>query len=201
MPKAAVSIAFKATLLRPVAPSGAAWRFLVLPAVASKKLPSRSQVTVDGTLAGHPFQATLDPDGDGGHWFKVDAALCVAAGIAEGDKLDLVITPVDKEPEPTVPADLKKALAGNPAAKATWDDITPVARRDWIAWITSGKKAETRVKRIEVACDKLACGNRRACCFDRSGKFSKGNMGVPEAAKPTPASGTQAKRSVKARAD
>ena len=73
--------------------------------------------------------------------------------------------------------------SGRAAAKATWDDITPVARRDWIAWITSGKKAETRVKRIDVACDKLACGNRRACCFDSSGRFSKGNMGVPEAAK------------------
>lgn len=56
------------------------------------------------------------------------------------------------------------------------------ARRDWIHWITSGKKAETRVNRIAVACDKLACGNRRACCFDRSGMYSKGNMGAPEAA-------------------
>ena len=65
---------------------------------------------------------------------------------------------------------------------ATWKDITTVARRDWIHWITSGKKAETRVKRIDVAIDKLACGNRRACCFDRSGKYSKGNMGAPEAA-------------------
>ena len=89
---------------------------------------------------------------------------------------------MEKEPEPKVPADLKQALDDNPAAKATWVDITPVARRDWIHWITSGKKAETRVKRIATACDKLACGNRRACCFDRSGMYSKGNMGAPEAA-------------------
>ena len=57
----------------------------------------------------------------------------------------------------------------------------PVARRDWIHWITSGKKAETRTKRIAVACDKLASGHRRACCFDRSGMYSKGNMGPPAA--------------------
>jgi uncharacterized protein YdeI (YjbR/CyaY-like superfamily) len=82
-----------------------------------------------------------------------------------------------------VPADLKQALADNPAAKAIWVDITPVARRDWVHWITSGKKAETRAKRIGVACDKLASGGRRAaCCFDRSGMYSKGNMGVSEAA-------------------
>lgn len=183
MPKPAAAIAFKATLSRPASPANAAWRFLVLPTAASQKLPSRSQVTVDGTLAGQPFQATLEPDGEGGHWLKIDKALCTAAGVTEGDKVELSLKPVDKEPEPTVPADFKKALAANPEAKATWDDITPVGRRDWIAWITSGKKAETRVKRIDVACDKLACGNRRACCFDRSGRFSKGNMGVPEAAK------------------
>lgn len=49
-------------------------------------------------------------------------------------------------------------------------------------WITSGKKAETRGKRIATACDKLACGKRNACCFDRSGMYSKGSMGAPEAA-------------------
>jgi hypothetical protein len=183
MPKVVATITFEATLLRPASPTAATWRFLTLPASASRKLPSRSQVTVDGTLAGEAFQATLEPDGDGGHWLKLDQALCVAAGVADGDKVALAIVPVEHEPEPIVPADLKKALANNAAAKATWDDITPVARRDWIAWITSGKKAETRVKRIDVACDKLACGNRRACCFDRSGRYSKGNMGVPEAAK------------------
>jgi hypothetical protein len=56
-----------------------------------------------------------------------------------------------------------------------------VARRDWIHWITSGKKAETRVKRIAVAIDKLASGQRRACCFDRSGMYSKA-FAAPEPA-------------------
>jgi hypothetical protein len=139
-------------------------------------------VTVDGTLAGQPFQATLEPDGQGSHWLKVDKKLREAAGVAAGDSVALEIAPVEKEPEPAVPADLRKGLAGNTAAKATWAAITPVARRDWIHWITSGKKAETRVKRIATACDKLASGNRRACCFDRSGMYSKGNMGPPEAA-------------------
>ena len=182
MAKSTDSIKFKAKLSRPATPKGAAWTFLVLPAAASKKLPTRSMVTVDGTLAGEPFQATLEPDGQGSHWLKVEKELYEAAGVAVGDSVALEIAPAEEEPEPKVPADLKQALADNPAAKATWLDITPVARRDWIHWITSGKKAETRVKRIGVACDKLACGNRRACCFDRSGMYSKGNMGAPEAA-------------------
>ena len=182
MAKSTEAIKFKAKLSRPATPKGAAWTFLVLPASASKKLPTRSMVTVDGTLAGRPFQATLEPDGQGSHWLKIEKELREAAGISAGDSVALEIAPVEKEPEPKVPADLKQALADNPAAKATWAEITAVARRDWIHWITSGKKAETRVKRIGVACDKLASGNRRACCFDRSGMYSKGNMGAPEAA-------------------
>jgi hypothetical protein len=182
MAKPTDRIRFKAKLLRPASPRGAAWTFLVLPMAASAKLPTRSMTTVAGTLDGAPFQATLEPDGQGSHWLKVDKALREAAGAEAGDTVALEVAPVEKEPEPKVPADLRQALAANPAAQATWSDITPVARRDWIAWITSGKKAETRAKRIDVACDKLANGNRRACCFDRSGMYSKGNMGAPEAA-------------------
>lgn len=175
-------IRFKATLLRPASPKGATWTFLVLPAAASAELPTRSMVTVDGKLGGASFQATLEPDGEGSHWLKVGKALREAAGAAAGDTVVLEIAPVEEEPEPKVPADLRRALAANPAARATWVDITPVARRDWIHWITSGKKAETRVKRIGTACDKLASGMRRACCFDRSGMYSRGNMGAPKAA-------------------
>ena len=98
-------------------------------------------VTVDGTLAGQPFVATLEPDGQGSHWLKVEKKLREAAGVATGDSVSLEIAPVEKEPEPKVPADLKQALAGNPAAKAIWKEITAVARRDWIHWITSGKKS------------------------------------------------------------
>jgi hypothetical protein len=181
MTPAKTPIRFKAELLRPGSPKGAAWSFLVLPADASAKLPTRSMTTVDGTLNGQPFQATLEPDGQGSHWLKVDKALREAAGADVGDTVTLEIAPVEKEPEPKVPADLRNALAAEPAAKATWSDITPVARRDWIAWITSGKKAETRGKRVAVAIDKLASGKRRACCFDRSGMYSK-SLGAPRPA-------------------
>lgn len=178
------AIVFKARLQTPAEPARATWSFFVLPKTASAQLPTRSMVTVEGTLAGSPFQATLEPDGEGSHWCKVEKKLRDAAGVDAGDTVELEIAPVEKEPEPKVPADVRAALAAHPAALATWQDITPVARRDWIHWITSGKKAETRVKRIGVACDKLASGSRRACCFDRSGMYSKGNMGAPKPAAP-----------------
>lgn len=181
MTKANDIIRFKAKLLRPAQPKGAAWTFLVLPADASAKLPARSQVTVDGTLDGHPFQATLEPDGQGSHWLKIGKTLREAAGAAAGAMVALEMTAVENEPEPKVPPDLRKGLAAHPAAKTQWASLTPVARRDWIHWVTSGKKAETRVKRIQTACDMLASGKRRACCFDRSGIYSKA-FSAPEAA-------------------
>ena len=69
------AIRFTATLLQPATPADATWVFLVLPANASGALPTRSMVSVRGRLAGHPLQATLQPDGQGGHWLKLDAAL------------------------------------------------------------------------------------------------------------------------------
>lgn len=67
--------------------------------------------------------------------------------------------------EAKVPADLGKALAGTPVARAQWKDLTPIARRDFISWIESAKQAETRRRRIERACSMLAEGKRRPCCY------------------------------------
>ncbi len=65
----------------------------------------------------------------------------------------------------TLPADLKKAIAAVPQAKTVWDDITPLARNEWICWVTIVKKPETRKKRIQRACAELAEGKRRPCCW------------------------------------
>ncbi|MDB5244195.1 MAG: hypothetical protein JWN18_65 [Parcubacteria group bacterium] len=64
-----------------------------------------------------------------------------------------------------IPTDLRKALSTAPKAQATWEDITPLARNEWICWVTSGKKAETRNIRIEKALSKLKGGMRRPCCW------------------------------------
>lgn len=175
MAKTYSPIQFSAKLVRPGgADKGAPWAFLNLPEDASQKLPSRSKVTVEGTFNKHLFLATLDPDGKGGHWLKVDQKLLESSGAKVGSLVDLEIAPATKEPEPEIPDDFMKALQAAPAkAMATWEATTAIARRDWVSWITSGKKAETRIKRIEVACSKLAAGNKRACCFDRSGMYSK----------------------------
>ena len=70
-----------------------------------------------------------------------------------------------EEPEAKVPTDLRKALAAAPKAKAQWNDLTPIARRDFISWIDAAKQLETRKGRIKKACSMLAAGKRRPCCY------------------------------------
>jgi len=64
-----------------------------------------------------------------------------------------------------VPSDLQQALLASPAARAAWEDITPLARNEWICWTISVKKPETRKQHIERVCSELIEGMRRPCCW------------------------------------
>ena len=166
LPKNQTTIRFSANLFRPeesekIGP----WALLTLPKNASAKLSSRSTIMVEGTINSFPFRAALEPIGKGGHWLKLNEALCDASGADPGDTVAVEITRVGEEPETRMPMELSKALGVAPRAQASWADITPTARQNWILWITTAKQPETRTRRIENACDMLASGKRRVCCF------------------------------------
>jgi len=170
-PPRGMQVRFRARLSRPESASPPA--FLVLPASASARLPTRNALTVDGTINGHAFRALLQPDGRKGHWLAVTMAMLRGAVARPGEFVTVALAPSARELESRVPPDLRKALVAEPRARALWDKITPTARRDWIQWIISAKQPATRARRISGACDMLAGGKRRVCCFDRSRVFSK----------------------------
>jgi hypothetical protein len=160
------TIRFSAELCRPEATEKiGSWTRLTLPKIASAKLPSRGMTMVEGTINGFPFRSALEPNGEGSHWLRVNNAMHDAAGAEAGDTVTVEITRVEDEPETRMPMDLRKALADAPPAQALWAEITPMARQNWILWISSAKQSETRRGRIEKACDMLASGKRRVCCF------------------------------------
>ena len=64
-----------------------------------------------------------------------------------------------------VPADLRRVLIANPGVLAKWEDLTPLARNEWICWVLWPKKAETRSQHIERLRDELLDGKRRPCCW------------------------------------
>ena len=165
---------FKAKLLRPTkSGNDTPWTFVILPKIASAKLPRRGRTTVEGTINGHSFQATLEPDGKLSHWLEVTKAMLKVAGADIGDIATFEIMPVEQEPDPKIPSDLRDVLAASPEMRAAWSKTTTIARLDWIHWITSAKQPKTRVQRISNMCDMLASGKRRVCCFDPSGYYSK----------------------------
>lgn len=159
------TIRFSAKLFGPKAnEKNGSWT-IALPKNASAKLPSRGKTMVEGTINGFPFRAALEPNGKGSHWLAVNKIMHHAAGADAADTVTVEITRAGEEPEIRVPMDLRQALAAAPMAQAGWEDITPMARRDWIFSISSAKQPETRRRRIAKACDMLACGKRRLCCF------------------------------------
>jgi hypothetical protein len=138
---------------------------LTLPKNVSAKLPSRGTVMIEGVINSLPFRTALEPDGKGSHSLKVSQTMRAAADADAGETVTVEITRAGDEPEMRVPADLLKALGSDPRAQAAWADITPLARRDWIFSVSTAKLPETRQRRIEKACDMLAKGKRRLCCF------------------------------------
>lgn len=64
-----------------------------------------------------------------------------------------------------VPKDLRGVITSTPAVKEIWEDITPLARNEWICWIESAKKSETRDRRIRIMSENLVKGKRRPCCW------------------------------------
>jgi hypothetical protein len=158
---------------------------LRLPDAASKKLPSQGQVAVRGTFNGQPFETVLEPDGDFGHWVKVDARLQKASGAGPGDQATVEVEPTKQWPEPSVPQDLREALSSAPReVKDLWRAITPMARWEWVRWVNATKNPNPRKRRVEVSISKMRGGKRRPCCFNLASctdpELSRGGKLVPD---------------------
>ena len=65
----------------------------------------------------------------------------------------------------TLPVDLRKAITSATRVIEAWEDITPLARNEWICWVEDAKKVETRNHRIQRTRDGLLEGKRRPCCW------------------------------------
>lgn len=64
-----------------------------------------------------------------------------------------------------LPEDLRKALSSDTRACEVWEDITPLARNEWICWVTIVKRAETRSEHVKRLVAQLKEGVRRPCCW------------------------------------
>ena len=141
---------------------------LRLPEAASAALPSRGQVSVTGTIDEQPFAVVVEPDGRRGHWIRLSDLPVSLGDLAAGQRVSVTLVPSSEWPEPGVPDDLRAALDDAPDLDELWATITPMARWEWVRWISSTRNAATRAKRVDVGISKMRDGKRRPCCFDLS---------------------------------
>jgi hypothetical protein len=142
-----------------------AQQIVKIPISASKQLPSRGMVMVQGTINGLPFISPLEPDGKESHWFQLSDILLMDLGVTVGQTMSFNIEPMSEWVEPEIPDDIMDAIIQEGLLNQ-WNTLTAKARWEWLRWIRSTKNEATRRKRIEVACSKLQKGDRRPCCFD-----------------------------------
>ena len=121
---------------------------------------SSESIVIEGILNHFPFRTELRKNE-----LKFSSGMQTAARVKPGKEATVEITRVGKEEEVRVPADLAEGLMAHPDALAQWEDTTTKARRDWVLWLLTARQSKTRKTRIEKACDMLAKGKGRVCCF------------------------------------
>jgi hypothetical protein len=136
---------FTAVLKRPEGVG--TWTFAPVPREVSERLGVRGQVRVAGKVDGQAFRSTLLPDGAGGHFLVVKAEWRKAIGKEAGARVEVQLARDAAKPQVEVPAELKAALAKDPAAKAAFDRMPPSHRKEHTGFVAEAKKPETRERR------------------------------------------------------
>lgn len=129
--------------------------FFTLPKRESAKFGVRGRVPVTGTINGAPFRSSIFPTGDGTHYMAVNREVRERAGVAAGDRVE-VLMETDTAPRTVaIPPDLKKELSKSVAARVRFDKLSYTHRKEYVQWIEAAKRAETRTRRIKQVLDKL----------------------------------------------
>jgi hypothetical protein len=147
--------------------------FARVPSELSKSHLRRGRVTARVAIGESSFDAQMEPDGKLGHWFVVPPEVRKREKLSARHRSTFVLSKLAQQPEPALPKRFKTLLSKSPAAQATWDTTSTLARIDWIHWMESAKQDATRKERATNAIDMLEKGKKRVCCFDPSGFFSK----------------------------
>jgi hypothetical protein len=147
---------FDALLVRPEGVG--TWTYLNIPAEISSTFNTKNQVRVKGTVNGHPYRSTALPSGDGGHYLVVGRDIRDQIQAKAGDVIQVTIEIDLEERRVVIPDDLAQALAGRPQGKSTFERLTYSHQKEYLDWIESAKKPETRARRIEKTIEGVLAG-------------------------------------------
>jgi hypothetical protein len=135
-----------------------AWAFLPIPASVTRRLATRARVPVMGTINGAAFRSSLMPQGDGTHAMMVNQDLRTRAGAAVGDTVSAALE-VDAAPRTVTPPDDLKSQLGPDSARR-FAALSYSHQKEYVDWITSARKPETRARRVDQTVKRLAAATK-----------------------------------------
>lgn len=148
---------FEAALVRPEGIG--TWTYLDIPLEVTQKLGTRGQIKVIGTINGHPFRTSARPHGDGSHYIVVNRSIRDAIQAIPGD---VVHVEMDRDTAPRtvdVPADFITAIEADQKLRKSFDSLSYSHKKEFVDWIESAKKMETRDRRIANSVEMLRQGS------------------------------------------
>ncbi len=140
---------FEAVLARPEGIG--TWTFLSIPLEVSGTFGLKGQVRVKGTINGYPYRSTALPMGDGTHYLVVGKDIRQHIHAEQGDIVKVELELDDAERLVALPEDLQQALIDHPKASAALNQMSYSHQKEYVNWILSAKRPETRTRRIEKA--------------------------------------------------
>jgi bacteriocin resistance YdeI/OmpD-like protein/uncharacterized protein DUF1905 len=132
-----------------------------VPAEVVEGLGAGKRVPVTVTINGHTYRTTIAPYGDV-YFIPLSAENRNGAAFRAGETVDVDIERDTAPREVTVPDDLASALAADPSAGAAFEKLAFTHRKEYVVWVESAKKPETRQSRVAKTVEMLREGRTRS---------------------------------------
>ena len=147
---------FDASLVRPEGVG--TWTYLDIPLEITQELGAKGQIKVVGSINGHPFRTSARPHGDGSHYVVVNKSIRDAIQATQGDVVHVVMERDTTPRTVDVPDDFAKAMEANQQLIKSFESLSYSHKKEFVDWIQSAKKLETRERRIAKSLEMLVEG-------------------------------------------
>ncbi|HUK56633.1 MAG TPA: YdeI/OmpD-associated family protein [Nitrospiria bacterium] len=135
-----------------------AWTVFRMPFSVEDVFGTRARLPVKGTINGFPFRSSLFPMGEGRHFMMVNKQMWEGAKIQAGRTVQVVLQKDNELRSVAVPRDLMAALSRSKTARNLFGKLSYTHKKEFIRWIESAKRPETRARRIRSAVTMIAQG-------------------------------------------
>ena len=137
---------------------GDAWTVFRMPFSVEEAFGTQARVPVKGTINGFPFRSSLFPMGEGQHFLMVNKEMWEGAKIQEGRAVEVVLEKDTDLRAVEVPRDLMTALSQHKTARKLFESLSYTHKKEYVRWIESAKRSETRERRIRIAVARISQG-------------------------------------------